>query len=535
MNRKRRRRSANDDGRRYNSLIFTTATGFDYDLVAVSTTFLTGGDFSNASSSNSGGLTRSALLDLQGLATSGALTRLATPACVDVFSGAFNADYQAILLVLSGAGDADNALVATARGGLNESPQSNLTSTSGSSILVDGSEVTYCLAQPADPARQTCTVNLNGILLAVVLGLNLAAFLLTASTLLLQRFEPLVTLGDAVSSFLRDPDPSTRSNCLLTRENLGTGLGGWGFREGKYWSPGGGRPLRYLRSASVAQWAAAGVWFLATAGAAAGVLALIVSGQPAGAPLGAFGRAAAHATYLVPASVPAAALAVAAQVPQVLLAGLYLSVNALLTAFFLSRESARYYAVLPGAGGGGPAAGGGPRALRVSNAAPAGHQTTSLYLTLPRPVSWALALWFAAMGFVLSQACFAVSLSSPAAAGEQQQFVRGFGFSGAALAVLLGMLGALGLAVGALAALAAPGAVAADGRAVGGNPLVFGGGSCSAVVSARCHRVPGEGDVWWEKVCFGAVPDLPGEDAGAPGHATFSTRARGLDTSRRYV
>lgn len=417
-----------------------------------------------------------------------------------------------------------NSLVATAHASFDDSPKSNFTSTAGSEILVDGSAVTYCLAEAADLSEATCTVHLNGILFAVVLGLNLLSFLLTGATLLLRRFEPLVTLGDAIASFLRDPDPSTRNNSLLTKENVRTGMGGWGFTEGKYWSPT--RSHFWFRSPSLSQWLTAGFWWLATAGLVTGVLVLAVTSHTPVA-LSSFGVPDAHSTYLVPATTPAAALAIVSAIPQLLLAGLYFSTNALLTAYFLSRESAKYVMFPSGIQ---------RLPLRVS-ADPVGYQTTSLYLTLPRPASWALALWFAAMGFVLSQACFVVSLqssssSAAATAATAGQHIRGVGFSGVALLILLAMLVVLLLVVVGIGFLRAPSQIMADGRAVG-NPLVFEGGSCSAVMSARCHRVPCETDAWKNCVVWGVVPELGDSPVS---HVTYSARPMAeMDTCHRYV
>lgn len=499
-----------------------TATGFDYNLAAVTSSFVNGGQFT-LSNGDAAGLSHDDLVDLQNLAAAGHLKNLTTPACVDTFSTAFNTEYQNILLVLSD-NSGDNSVLATAQAGINISPDtSNLTSTSGSEILVDGSSVTHCLAQTG--STQTCTLQLNGILFVVILGLNVVTMLGTAAALLIHRSEPLVTLGDAVASFLRDPDPTTRRNCLLTRENLCTNMGGWGFTEGKYWSPSHARSF-WFRAPSLGQWLTAGFWWLATTALVTGVLVLtIVSYEPSLPPmLSAFGTPDPHTTYLVSSSMSGPWLAMVASLPQILLAGLYFSVNGLLTAYFLTRESCRYAIHAHG-----PVR----HRLRVSADAE-GDQTTSVYLTLPRPVSWALAVWFMAMGFVLSQACFAVVLKSPSG----QQTVKGIGFSGVAMAIFLAMLAVLLVVVVALGFMTVPNAVMADGRQLG-NPLAVEGGSCSAVISARCHRVADETDVWKRRVCWGVVPASEtgsGDSNTAVCHATYSAGpVKELDTCHRFV
>lgn len=511
---------------RYNSIIFISETGFDYHLIAVTSSFVTGSDFSISNVNNNAGLTRNELLDLQDLADQNELTELSVPVCISTFSAVFNNEFQNILFVLDSGSSSENSLIATFNAGLNASAMADFstqTTTTSTQILVDGSPVSSCLAQPALPSNSSCTVNLNGALFIIVLALNILSLLVTACVLFLPRFVPLVTLGDAIASFLRGPDPATRSNALLTKANLITGLGGWGFTEGKYWAPT--QSPRYFRTASRAQWFTAVFWLFATVAPAISALVVTFASQSIDSPvLTAFGTASAHTTYLVPTEIPVAALSVVVAIPQVLLAGLYFSVNSLLTAFSLTRESARY-AISP--------KGTTWRPLRVS-AEPVGHQTTSLFLTLPRPVSWALAVWFSAMGFVLSQAFFVVALTS---ASEPSMSVLGVGLSGLALVVLLGMLVVLAAVVGGLSMLKVRSVAMADGRALG-NPLAFEGGSCSAALSARCHRVPEEAEVWWGKVAWGVVEtgQGTGESQSAVRHLTYSTKeVRELDGGHQYV
>lgn len=501
-----------------------------YNLIAVTESFLTGSTFSNGTDNNAGGLSRNELLELQNLAGRNDLTNLTTSECVDLFSGVFNTDFQNVLLVVNSP-NSGNSLVETAQAGINLQSGNNMSTTiSNAEIFFDGALVQFCLAQRSETSEETCTLQLNGILLVIVVGLNLVTLILTAAILIMRRFEPLVTLGDAISSFLRDPDPSTRKNCLLSKKNLRTGMGGWGFTDGKYWAPE--RDHFWFRSPSLSNWLGAACWWVASVIFAAGTLALTVASQPSSHPLSPFGVASPHTTYLISASatasVPAGTLAIVTALPQILLAGLYFATNALLTAYFFSRESS-LHAILGNQT---------RRALRVSSD-PEGHQTTSLYMTLPRPVSWALAVFFAAMGFVLSQACFVVSLTAGAGAGADPadpdaspQHLLGVGFSGVALAVLLAMLVVLLVAVAAPGFLRAPAVVMADGRTLG-NPLVFEGGSCSAVLSARCHRVPHEADVYRQPVSWGVVPETPGASVS---HATYSARPLGeLDATRRYA
>ena len=487
----------------------------DYNIVLVTESFLAGAPFSNGSSTNEAGLSRIDLLALQDLASRNELTNLTVDDCSEEFSSAFNKDFRNVLLVTS-VNLPGSSLVATSKSGSSLSPYTTSTGTN-KQITLDGSAVRFCLAQPADPSSQNCTVSLNGSLLGITLLLNLVTVVATAGVLLFKAssFEPLVTLGDALTSFLKDIDPTTRDACLLTKTDVWQGR--WGLREAKYWVP---RDHWWVRTPSLPRWLFTSFLWLCITGMAASALAVTTHLEPTGH-LSSLGNASPHAVSMLPASAPASAAALVASLPQVLLGMLYLATNALLTTFFLSHESTLYSA-------------GQRHPLRVS-ADPEGHQTTSLYLTLPRPVSWLLVALFTAMGFVLSQSCFVVAIKlSPASTtspGSNSTLVA-LGFSGVGLLTLLALLVMLAALVLGLAFRRAPPAVMLNGQAVG-NPLALPSGSCSAVLSARCHRIPGETDVWQWPVAWGVVHEGLGMEVS---HCTYSARGVGqLDAARSYA
>ncbi len=234
-------------------------------------------------------------------------------------------------------------------------------------------------------------MSLNGSLLGIVAVLNLATLILMATVLTKRGFKPLVSLGDAISSFLRDPDPTTRGSCLMSKPDVWQGR--WGLREAKYWVP---RDHYWFNSPSLPRWIFAIFVWLLLAGPATAALVLSVRSDPSGG-LSSFGVASSHAVYSLPPSFPISAVAIIASLPQLLLAALYFTINSLMTTYFLSHESSLYALSQP-------------RPLRVS-ANPKGHQVTSLYLTLPRPWSWFLVILFTGMSFVLSQSVIMVSVT----------------------------------------------------------------------------------------------------------------------------
>ncbi|KAF5721345.1 hypothetical protein FMUND_3655 [Fusarium mundagurra] len=344
------------------------------------------------------------------------------------------------------------------------------------------------------------SLNVNGPLLAAITLINvvliLAYAIAVALALTRQVFSPLVTLGDALSSFLADPDASTQDSCLVTKEEIKKGL--WGDREGKYWYA---KTSRWVNVPSFNRWAIWSMTWIMPVGLAAAALALGAVKEPKEA-FTRFGKAA--VVYELPAGTSRPGMAVVAALPQLLLGLLYLSSNALLTLFYLSHELSQFTSdLLP---------------LRVSSGQPLGSQTTSLYLTLPRPVSWILFFLVTAMAFLLSQGILLVSVDGI------QGTTTGIGFSPLPLLILLVLLVLLGLGIAGLALRQVDPRGSVEGGEPAGNPLALVGGTCSAVLSARCHRVPREGGVETLEVRWGVVREGVGMNAG---HATFSGRPVG--------
>jgi hypothetical protein len=286
-----------------------------------------------------------------------------------------------------------------------------------------------------------------------------------------------------------------------------------------------GDEFRWFKTVSAARWAAWLATWAAPVGLAAATLGVTVS-----RPSNAGTTDATHDTFswyrhLEPSDIytavhgPHAGLAVLASLPQILLVVLYLSTNALLTTFFLSREFCQF--AIPGR----------LTPLRVCSDRPAGLQTTSLFLTLPRLLSWILFLVFVAMALMLSQG---ITVATIAPTDGSPHSITGIAFNPLPLAILLGLLAFLALLVFTLSLRpAGPRPVLEDGIGQG-NPLALRGGSCSAVISSRCHRMASEGpDVATHAVSWGVVYEGTGA---VPGHATFSSRQVGvMSMGRTYA
>lgn len=80
-----------------------------------------------------------------------------------------------------------------------------------------GWTVSSCVSEKVE---EKCSVNFSlGIAIAVILA-NLGKALCVAAVCLLLTDQPLLTIGDAVSSFIRSPDQATHGCCLLNRDEI---------------------------------------------------------------------------------------------------------------------------------------------------------------------------------------------------------------------------------------------------------------------------------------------------------------------------
>ncbi|KAI0016538.1 hypothetical protein F4780DRAFT_676489 [Xylariomycetidae sp. FL0641] len=367
--------------------------------------------------------------------------------------------------------------------------------------------------------QQTCSVRANGPLLGIVAILNLVMVLSLVAIVLRPSFKPLATLGDAILSFLSHTDETSSGACLMDKADVLKSR--WGFRDAKVFTP---TKHCWMQAVSIVRWILSALPWLALTILSAAALGLLIPRSSAGSKLPPLDAATPDTAFQFPAPVDAPQLAVIAALPHVLLAMLYLTVNALLSTYFLSYESALYAVAA--------------RPLRVSSN-PIGVQLLSLYLTLPRPVSWVLLLLFAALGMLLSQAVFPLVLASQALEGPWEAFADApltlhalpgspqgatvVAFNTTALLAFLALLLLIGAVVLGLGALRTP---PADG-CTAGNPMALVGGPCSAVLSSRCHPARGEGDMWRYELKWGTVD---------PSRCAFTSGEAGcLETGREYA
>lgn len=130
---------------------------------------------------------------------------------------------------------------------LKDSADWTLSSEYGNYISADHYDfrVDYCLSNPVE---EHCKLQFSMVIMAIVMGCNLVKAVCMLLTLRYHTDQPLVSSGDAIASFLDNPDPTTVNMCLADK---------YKFIEND-WVPGP-RPWepkrrRWFASASTKRW-----------------------------------------------------------------------------------------------------------------------------------------------------------------------------------------------------------------------------------------------------------------------------------------
>ena len=106
--------------------------------------------------------------------------------------------------------------------------------------------IQYCLSQPVEGY---CTLQFSFLIITIVIVCNIMKLACMMMLLLRQQAKPLVTLGDAVESFLATPDPTTEDMCLADKREF-SAKKPWSARRDSY-EP---KQLRWFASASWKRW-----------------------------------------------------------------------------------------------------------------------------------------------------------------------------------------------------------------------------------------------------------------------------------------
>jgi hypothetical protein len=237
-----------DSASRFNSAIFVSLTANEYIVAAVSEEFISGANWTLTGFDN---FHQSIVSEMQQNAS--LYERLDQHSCIREYGVDYLSDRRHSLVVVSGQspnpllgildwsyGAPKNSWVCGADLGLNMTIQTYSldyydctidVALNNDTWVIGDHTVEYCLSQKVE---DRCRLQFAMPILVVVLGCNFAKLICMAVTLWKCREPTFVTLGDALSSLLERPDPSTIGMCIATKKDFQGGA--WPEHTPKRWT-----------------------------------------------------------------------------------------------------------------------------------------------------------------------------------------------------------------------------------------------------------------------------------------------------------
>jgi len=94
----------------------------------------------------------------------------------------------------------------------------------------DAGTIAYCLVQVTP---EECSLRFSFPIMLIVIAANIVKLIVITLVLVTHKTPTLVTVGDAIASFLERPDPYTAGRCLATREDILKSRGQWTMQPAK--------------------------------------------------------------------------------------------------------------------------------------------------------------------------------------------------------------------------------------------------------------------------------------------------------------
>ena len=351
--------------------------------------------------------------------------------------------------------------------------------------------IQYCLSKTN---KEHCQLQLSLIIMVIVMSCNFLKALCMCLVLWHQKSAPLVTVGDAIESFLRDRDLTTANMCLADKYTFTAK--NWDDRNRTYLK----NSYRWFSSASLRRWLTCNILCILTLIAAGVLLGIGVQEGPQSTNISylwrlGFGTVTSESiiVWTMPSGSGGLILTVLlANSPQALLSFLFLTYNGLYTCMLMVSEWNDYaYERKP---------------LRVTD--PSGHQRSTYRLQLPYKYGIPLTVLSGTLHWLVSQSLF---LARVAAFDSNEEYtydsLSTVGYSCIAIITVI-ILGSIVVALGILNGFR---------KYRPGMPLV---GSCSAAISAACHQPREDVDAATLPLLWGAVN---GQEDGAIGHCCLTS------------
>ncbi|KAI9884895.1 MAG: hypothetical protein M1823_003302 [Watsoniomyces obsoletus] len=216
----------------YNSAVFPQLSAVDYSVIAISEDVLRGGAFNRSNPFSS--LTTIEMLYWARNYTS-ALEPLPIRECVQAYSSELVSDRGLSLLILRDFKEKTVYEFATST--------DRMVTCGGPSHKINEPKINECYDANKDRIRsryhtspdfaarclsqrveEQCRLQFSVVILLVVIACNLIKLGCLLWTTMRINQPALVTLGDAISSFLQEPDPVTRGYCMASKNQLERGI-----------------------------------------------------------------------------------------------------------------------------------------------------------------------------------------------------------------------------------------------------------------------------------------------------------------------
>ena len=351
-------------------------------------------------------------------------------------------------------------------------------------------QVEYCLSQPV---QEKCKVQLSLVIIAVVIICNAIKLCCMLFILWKKQSTPLVTIGDAIESFMLERDPTTRDMCWANKKTF----------TSQHWEPSARPWLRqrhfWFASASVRRWIVCNFCSITTIIVAGILLSLGLKelGYSSGSNFKNSGFGSVNTDMMARWSFGGTSgillTALIANIPQLLLSFLFLTYNGLYTCMLLADEWSGYaYERKP---------------LRVTQ--PKGSQRSTYRLQLPYKYIIPLCIVSTVLHWLVSRSLFLARVTLYTRHGEEDpgESISTIGYSCCIPLLIVIIPGSVTVLAGILNGFR---------RYKPGIPLA---GSCSAAISAACH-LPEENVHASEKPVLWGVVSMK---EGGVGHCSFTS------------
>ncbi|KAF2832450.1 hypothetical protein CC86DRAFT_401213 [Ophiobolus disseminans] len=368
-----------------------------------------------------------------------------------------------------------------------------------------GHPVKKCLSEPTG---QKCRLNFSVHLAIIVIVFNAVKTLTLLISIFTLRNDPMLTVGDAIVSFLREPDASTSNMCLVTQQEIHSAGKHWRTRQ----QPRTFNANRHTWSSTVKR----GKRWTVRLALLAGIIVLVglffygyisIQGTKDISSVLGIGLGNVDPRTIVQSGTAESGVAgvfqnvLIANSPQVIISLIYFSYNATITSMLLAYEWSVFSLR--------------PKSLRVSTSLQ-GQQRSTYFLQLPYRYALPLLAFSTLLHWLASQSIFVVSVELYNMFGEHRvgqdcahwdpyyKSPNGYtyraGYCGYDFITLayspLGILLALAATV-----LLTIGMFILGRKRLSPSPVV---GSCSAAIAASCYARPYEQAPWEKQLKWGA-------------------------------